>query len=236
MLRIDTRLEGLASGGLGELLHVHNYTPASGLPETSAVRVPGRSARPPAMWAGKLSPLDSGIHSSLYNLPVATKRQETKPLRAGELAKAAGVSTDTLRHYERKGVLPAPRRSPNGYREYPAEALDRVRLVRRALAIGFTLGELARLLKARDGGGVPCREVRALAAGKLSDVEARLRGLRSLREELRATLRDWDDRLARTEGAGRASLLESLTAAEESDGRGLSPLAPAWRRRKRKAP
>ena len=70
-------------------------------------------------------------------------------LRAGELARASGVSTDTLRHYERKGVLPAPRRSPNGYREYPAEALARVLLVRRALAVGFTLDELAQILRAR---------------------------------------------------------------------------------------
>ncbi len=54
-------------------------------------------------------------------------------VRAGELARATGVSTDTLRHYERKGVLGRPRRSANGYREYPPEALERVLLVRRAL-------------------------------------------------------------------------------------------------------
>nr|MDQ5839375.1 MerR family transcriptional regulator [Acidobacteriota bacterium] len=83
-------------------------------------------------------------------------------LRAGELARAAGVSTDTLRHYERKGVLACPRRSANGYREYPADALARVRLVRRALAVGFTLDELARILRARERGVAPCREVREL--------------------------------------------------------------------------
>src|SRR2546421_4314718 len=69
-------------------------------------------------------------------------------MRAGELARASGVSTDTLRHYERKGVLPKPRRSPNGYREYASESLARVLLVRRALAFGFTLDELARVLRA----------------------------------------------------------------------------------------
>src|SRR5436309_6325294 len=132
-------------------------------------------------------------------------------MRAGELARAAGVSTDTLRHYERKGVLPRPRRSPNGYREYAAESLARVLLVRRALAFGFTLDELARVLRARERGAAPCREVRALAAAKLADVEARLRELASLRDELRATLKDWDARLSKTEGGGRAGLLESLT-------------------------
>ena len=131
-------------------------------------------------------------------------------VRAGELARAAGVSTDTLRHYERKGVLGAPRRSANGYREYPPEALGRVLLVRRALAFGFTLDELARVLGTRERGGAPCREVRALAAGKLADVEARLGELLELRGELRAILGEWDSRLAGATGGARAGLLESL--------------------------
>jgi DNA-binding transcriptional MerR regulator len=131
-------------------------------------------------------------------------------VRAGELARAAGVSTDTLRHYERKGVLGAPRRSANGYREYPPEALARVLLVRRALAFGFTLEELARVLRTRQRGGAPCREVRALAASKLEGVEAQLRELRELRGELRAILREWDERLSRAAEGGQAGLLESL--------------------------
>src|SRR4051812_28459483 len=89
-------------------------------------------------------------------------------LLAGELARLAGVSSDTLRHYERKGVLPRPLRLSNGYRKYPASSVDRVRLIRRALAVGFTLDELARFLKARDRGQAPCREVRALASEKLA--------------------------------------------------------------------
>lgn len=74
-------------------------------------------------------------------------------LRAGQLARRAGVSTDTLRHYERKGVLPIPRRTAKGYRQYPHQALERVRLIQRALAIGFTLDELAGILKVRDREG-----------------------------------------------------------------------------------
>ena len=80
-------------------------------------------------------------------------RSDNKFLNSGELAKAAGVSTDTLRHYERKGVLARPKRGSNGYRQYPADALDRVCLVRRALAVDFTLDELAGILRVRDGGG-----------------------------------------------------------------------------------
>src|SRR5256714_14004411 len=152
-------------------------------------------------------------------------------LRAGERARASGVSTDTLRHYERKGVLPNPRRSPNGYREYAAESLARVLLVRRALAFGFTLDELARVLSARERGGAPCREVRALAAEKLAGVEARLRELASLRDELRATLDAWDSRLPKTAAGGRARLLESLAARERGDG-GNNP-GHEWRGRKK---
>src|ERR1700730_16243192 len=90
--------------------------------------------------------------------------------RSGELAELAGISTDTLRHYERKSVLPRPLRKANGYRQYPASALQRVRVIRRALAVGFTLDELAGVLSVRDSGGAPCKEVRALAAAKLSDI------------------------------------------------------------------
>lgn len=134
------------------------------------------------------------------------------PLRSGELARLAGVSTDTLRHYERKGVLARPRRGANGYRQYPPEALARVQLVRRALAFGFTLDELARILSARDRGAAPCREVRALAAAKLAEVEGRLAELCGLRDELRATLTEWDGRLNETLEGGRAGLLEALAA------------------------
>lgn len=130
-------------------------------------------------------------------------------IRAGDLAAKAGVSKDTLRHYERRGLL-ASRRSPNGYREYELAAVDRVHLVRRALAVGFTLAELARLLHIRDGGGRPCREVRALAAAKLESMEVQLRDLGLLRDQLRRMLREWDAKLAITPKGKPARLLDSL--------------------------
>ena len=132
-------------------------------------------------------------------------------LSSGELADLTGVSRDTLRHYERKGVLPRPRRGHNGYRQYPSEALERVRLVRRALSVGFTLDELAKVLKVRDAGGAPCEEVRKLAAQKLLNVQDQLRELTQLQADLQKTLRDWDVRLARRAGGRRANLLESLS-------------------------
>jgi DNA-binding transcriptional MerR regulator len=133
------------------------------------------------------------------------------PLTIGTLARHAGVSTDTLRHYETKGVIPRMPRQSNGYRVYPAETLERVELVRRALTIGFTLDELAEILKTRDQGGAPCRKVRDLAGRKLESIEGRLRELMALRDELRKTLKEWDARLAKAPANRRCRLLENLT-------------------------
>ena len=131
-------------------------------------------------------------------------------LRSGELAKLTGVSTDTLRHYERMRVLPRPGRTSGGYRMYPPEAADRVRLVRRAIAIGFSLEELARVLWMRDRGGAPCRQVHALAVEKLAQLEERIAELVALRSELGAIVESWEKRLDRTPPGRQAGLLDAL--------------------------
>ena len=154
-------------------------------------------------------------------------------MRSSELARLAGVSPDTLRHYERKGLLPKARRAPNGYREYPPEACARVRLVRRAVAIGFTLDELVRVVKVRDQGGAPCGEVRAMAAGKLAVLEARIAEMEDARERLRDVLARWDALLAATPRGARAALLDALEGVVEPGG--PSPLVPHALRRRRKS-
>jgi len=131
-------------------------------------------------------------------------------MSAGELASLTGVSTDSLRHYERVGVLAKPRRTAAGYRRYPPEAVKRVRIIRRALAIGFKLRELARILHVREKGGAPCREVRALAAAKLEELDSQLNELTVLREHLAHLLGDWDNRLGRAAPGTRAGLLDAL--------------------------
>jgi DNA-binding transcriptional MerR regulator len=133
-------------------------------------------------------------------------------LRAGEAAALSGVSTDTLRHYERKKVLPKPRRGANGYRLYPAETPERVGLVQRSLAVGFTLDELALILGERDKGGAPCRKVHTLTTEKLTRVEEQIKSLKDLRDDLRRTLRVWDERLSATTGGTQRRLLETLPA------------------------
>jgi len=157
----------------------------------------------------------------------------TRPLRSGELARRAGVSPDTLRHYERRGLLPRPERSAAGYRLYSPTALDRVRLIRGALSIGFTVSELGAIFADRDCGGAPCRRVRGLAAEKLAAVELQLRVLRFWRRELRAALTDWDRRLRHTPEGKRAGLLEAFVVAHPKSMERSSPfLTPNLRKSK----
>jgi DNA-binding transcriptional MerR regulator len=131
-------------------------------------------------------------------------------LSSGQLARLCGISTDTLRHYERVGVLPRVPRTRSGYRQYPPEAQVRVMAVRRALALGFSLAELARIFRVRERGGAPCREVRRMAEGKLAEIEKRLAEMSALRDELRGLLEDWDKRLEATPEGTQARLLERL--------------------------
>ena len=137
--------------------------------------------------------------------------------RIGELANAAGVSTDTIRHYERKGALQRARRARNGYREYPEQALHRVRTIRQALALGFTLDELSEIFRVHDRGGVPCRKVRNLAAEKLSELELHLKEMRKLRNDLRHTINDWDARLSNIAPGHQAGLLEALNSSSDGN-------------------
>ncbi len=152
---------------------------------------------------------------------------EKHDLSSGALAHATGTSVDTLRHYERRGLLPATRRLSNGYRRFPAAAGARVQLIQRALAMGFGLDELGRILKSRDRGRPPCQEVRALAAEKLQALERRIETLSEFRETLRRTLADWDRRLENRDASELAGLLESLSAHLESADSGSSILRSA---------
>ena len=134
-----------------------------------------------------------------------------------------GVSPDTLRLYERKGLLLRPPRSANGYRCYPPEVVDRIRLIRAALSIGFTLEELADILVMRDGEGVPCKHVRELAGAKLESLDRHISQLTELREQLKGVLQQWDGALKKTARGKRAGLLELLAADAGSRRQKLDP-------------
>jgi MerR family copper efflux transcriptional regulator len=143
---------------------------------------------------------------------VRSKVSETQPMHSSELARLAGVSTDTLRYYERLRLLPAAPRSASGYRLFPAQAFHRVRLIRSALAIGFSIRELTEIFAERDRGGAPCQRVLQLARGKLATVEDSLRQMQIWRRELKTTLAGWELLLRKTPKGQRAGLLETFVA------------------------
>ena len=143
-------------------------------------------------------------------------KSEKDFLLIGELADLIGVSRDTLRHYERKGVLPRPVRSPNGYRLYSSEVPGRVRLIRRALTVGVTLDEIARIFAERKRGNAPCREVYSLAVAKLEEVEKRISEMEMLRDELGNLVGDWNKKLGKISGNEQAHLLEDLIVSSKN--------------------
>src|SRR5712664_3774543 len=129
---------------------------------------------------------------------------------SGQLARLTRLSTDALRHYERLGLLPSPQRTAGNYREYPPASRQRVELIQRALAVGFSLTELKTVLAVRDKGGAPCRQVRDLMRSKIRGVDQQIRNLVSLRVDLNRLSREWDKRLRRTKPGQAARLLETV--------------------------
>src|SRR5689334_19389909 len=136
-----------------------------------------------------------------------------KVLKSGELAKAAGVSVDTIRHYEKIGILPRASRTESGYRVFPAGAVERVLVVQRSLRIGFTLAELAEVLKSRDAGGTPCRRVHELAQEKLKAIGADIAALKRTQRHLKSVLTDWEACRNRAGEGEKSHLLYSLSEA-----------------------
>ena len=102
----------------------------------------------------------------------------------GELADALQIPTRTIRFYERKGLLPEPKRAGNGYRVYDDTTLARLRFIRTAQAAGLTLAEIASVIHVRDDGTAPCSHVDSLLETKLAEVRDRRRQLATLETEL----------------------------------------------------
>lgn len=145
-------------------------------------------------------------------------QSSSKVLRSGALAKATGLSADTIRYYEKIGVLPPASRTECGYRVYPVSAVERVLVVQRALRIGFTLAELSEVLKARDSGKTPCRQVYALAVEKVDGIAAEIKSLTTMHRYLKKVLADWEQRIDIASPGQKSHLLYSLTEAVKEAG------------------
>lgn len=127
-------------------------------------------------------------------------------LSIGEVAERAEVHVETLRYYERRGIVERPPRTPSNYRVYPAETVQRVRFVKRAQELGFTLEEAKDLLSLRASPRACRSDVRSRAEAKVADIEQKMRDLRRMKKALSALV-------AECSGKGSASecpILEAL--------------------------
>ena len=107
----------------------------------------------------------------------------SKPLTIGRLAKAAGVNVETVRYYQRRGLIREPNRPPGGQRHYGPAVLEQLGFIRHAQQLGFSLEEVKSLLKIADSG--TCRDARVLAEGKYRVLEARIAALADMRQRLK---------------------------------------------------
>ena len=140
---------------------------------------------------------------------------EPETLRTGKVAAEAGVNVETLRFYERRGLLKEPRRrSSSRYREYPLEAVRVVRFIKRAQELGFTLHEIKELLRLRDNQRASCAEVRQAARSKLKDIDRKIQTLRAMKRALTILVESCS-----SEGSTReCPILEALDEARRRPG------------------
>ena len=107
-----------------------------------------------------------------------------KPLTIGQSARQAGVHIETIRYYERRGLLPEPPRTESGYRLYGADSVARLRFIKQAQALGFTLEEIGELLALRVDAETSCDQVRHRAERKAADVAEKIRSLQAIQAAL----------------------------------------------------
>lgn len=107
-----------------------------------------------------------------------------RAMTIGKLAKATGVGAETIRYYERSGFLPAPERLPSGYRVYSADSTKRIRFIKEAQALGFTLQEVSELFALTDDPDADCADVNARAQAKLVEINEKIARLTLMRESL----------------------------------------------------
>ena len=129
-----------------------------------------------------------------------------KPLTIGKVARRAGVGVETLRFYEREGLIDEPPRTESGYRQYPEETVPRVRFIRRAKELGFTLKEIKELLSLRVGPRSSCGAVRKRSEAKVRDIQEKIRTLRRMEKALMKLV----DACKQRSSTGECPILDAL--------------------------
>jgi DNA-binding transcriptional MerR regulator len=159
-----------------------------------------------------------------------TPALRARSLLAGEVATQLGVGVQTLHYYEREGLLPLVPRSASGYRLYGPALIERLTFIRKAQALGLPLGEIKDVLDLIEQGTSLCGRVEAALAERLREVDARLRELRSFRNELAALIRSAPALCAREPGAHLCAIVEEGLRLGEAV-RSRAPLLGARRAR-----
>jgi DNA-binding transcriptional MerR regulator len=113
-------------------------------------------------------------------------------LKIGEVSKQTGVGIETLRFYERQGLLGSPARTSSGYRMYHSSVLERLQFIKQAQVLGFTLAEIARIIAEKEAGQSPCADVREIVRRRLEELDRRLKEMQRYRKELAAALDEWE--------------------------------------------
>jgi Hg(II)-responsive transcriptional regulator len=111
-------------------------------------------------------------------------------LTIGTVAQQAGVNIETLRYYERKGIIPKPLRTSSNYRLYSKETVRRVRFVKRAQELGFSLREIKELLALRATRGAKCQDVRRQALYKIGEIEEKIQTLQAMQDALHRLVKE----------------------------------------------
>lgn len=137
-------------------------------------------------------------------------------LRTGEVARRAGVNVETLRFYERRGILPEPPRRQSGYREYPPETVEVIRFIKRAQELGFSLEEIRELLYLRRVPGRATGKVPRLVRSKISEIDHKIRDLEAMRDALRGLLGACEGSRSRKS----CPIIESLSGCPQCAGTG----------------
>lgn len=112
-------------------------------------------------------------------------KTEASVMTIGEVARSVGIGVETIRFYERKGLIHEPPRRASGYRQYETGAVKRLKFIRRAKDLGFTLAEIKGLLDLRSGPDTQCEDIRLELEAKLEDIEQRIADLRHMKRAIK---------------------------------------------------
>ena len=132
----------------------------------------------------------------------------TESMTIGNLARAADVNVETIRYYQRIGLVNEPKKPQQGYRRYPTSIIDRIRFIKRAQDLGFTLNEITDLLSLNDGN---CKEARTIAEHKREVIQQRIEDLNAMQRELTNLIEACKNNI---DGHSHCAIIEALTKAD----------------------